>query len=300
MINLGTLGGSTSWGYAINDSGQVTGSSDSFNGPLHAYITDPTTHVMTDLGALGGNDYSAGLAINSYGDVVGEADIATDRSTAYLVGIIYSKGKMTDLNTLLAPADLANYRIYQAKGINDKGQIAANAVVLATNLPVAVLLIPANVAPTVQPTLTGTAGTNGWYRSSVNLSWTVTGVPAPTTTGCGAVAVTTDTKGRLFTCTATNSAGTASQSVTVKVDQAAPKVDLDSPQASTAKTYNRNQAVFAKYTCSDLMSGVASCVGSVANGARVSTAMPGTYSFVVTATDRAGNAAAKTVVYKVR
>ena len=207
---------------------------------------------------------------------------------------------MLDLNSMIVPGQQAGYTIQVGNAINDKGQIAATGIVTASGEQHALLLSPANVAPTVQPAYAGTVGTNGWYRSPVTLSWTVAGLPAPTTVGCGATTVTADTKGRVFTCTATNSVGIATQSVTVKVDKVAPQVAITSPQVSAERTYSRNQVFLAKYSCSDLTSGVASCVGSVANGTRVSTSTAGTYNFVVTATDKAGNTATKTVVYRVR
>ena len=69
VIDLGTLGGTESYFYAINDSGQVVG--DSWltgDTEKHAFISDGTT--MTDLGTLGG-DHSNARAINNSGLVVG-------------------------------------------------------------------------------------------------------------------------------------------------------------------------------------------------------------------------------------
>ena len=51
MLDLGTLGGSSSQGVAINASGQVTGFADGRWGG-HAFLWDGTT--MVDLGTLGG------------------------------------------------------------------------------------------------------------------------------------------------------------------------------------------------------------------------------------------------------
>ena len=46
-------------------------------------------------------------------------------------------------------------------------------------------------------------------------------------------------------------------------------------------------------------SGVATCVGSVANGAPLDTGSPGEKTFTVNATDNAGNPASKSVSYSV-
>ena len=43
MQDLGTLGGTSSVGHAINDSGQVTGFADTADGDPHAFLWDGTT-----------------------------------------------------------------------------------------------------------------------------------------------------------------------------------------------------------------------------------------------------------------
>ena len=57
LLDLGTLGGKSSEGVAINASGQVTGSAYTADGELHAFLWDGTT--MQDLGTLGGTVVTA-------------------------------------------------------------------------------------------------------------------------------------------------------------------------------------------------------------------------------------------------
>jgi parallel beta-helix repeat protein len=90
-------------------------------------------------------------------------------------------------------------------------------------------------APTVTPTVTGPLGSNGWYVGDVTISWTVTGTPTPTTTGCETTVINTDTAGITLTCSATNSGGSASQSVTIKRDTVLPKILL----SETGPTLNK-------------------------------------------------------------
>ncbi|MFX5570840.1 hypothetical protein ABTD96_21190, partial [Acinetobacter baumannii] len=68
------LGGTNSYGYAINNSGQVTGLSDmSGDAASHAFLY--SNGAMADLGSLGGID-SSGYGINNTGQVTGYSYIA--------------------------------------------------------------------------------------------------------------------------------------------------------------------------------------------------------------------------------
>ncbi|NBQ70248.1 MAG: PEP-CTERM sorting domain-containing protein [Nitrosomonadaceae bacterium] len=117
MTELGTLGGTDSIAYDINDSGQVTGSAHTASGDEHAFITEPDGAGMTDLGTLGGL-YSRAYAINDSGEVVGVATTAHGESHAF----IFSHGGMTDLS-LLAPVVAAGWIDLYASSINNNGQI---------------------------------------------------------------------------------------------------------------------------------------------------------------------------------
>ena len=65
--------------------------------------------------------------------------------------------------------------------------------------------------PVITPTVSGTAGSNGWHVSDVAVSWTVADpeTDVTSTEGCESSSVTTDTTGTTFTCTATSGGGTA-------------------------------------------------------------------------------------------
>jgi len=69
--------------------------------------------------------------------------------------------------------------------------------------------------------------------------------------------------------------------------------------APISTIYTLHQAVAAQYSCSDVDSGVATCLGSVPNGSNIDTAPIGTKTFTVNATDNAGNTASQTVTYEV-
>ena len=105
----GTLGGASSQGTAINQSGQVVGYSDTIDGHWHAFLIDRELR-QTDLGTLGGK-ISYASAINASGQIVGTAQLADGNRHAFLykpaVGMI-------DLGTL-------GGRASAALSINDAG-----------------------------------------------------------------------------------------------------------------------------------------------------------------------------------
>src|SRR3954452_5496577 len=72
LPGLTTLG--TTFGWAINERGEVAGWSQTSNGPPHAIIY--AGGVTRDLGALGGTRAgSYGFAINNQGQVAGRSDL---------------------------------------------------------------------------------------------------------------------------------------------------------------------------------------------------------------------------------
>ena len=82
MADLGTLGGTDSRGYGINDAGQVAGESNPPTGDeaVHAFRytgTPGSGGAMADLGTLGGTN-SDGLGINDAGQVAGYAQMTGD------------------------------------------------------------------------------------------------------------------------------------------------------------------------------------------------------------------------------
>ena len=117
MVDLGTLGGSTSNGFGINDAGEVTGSAGlAGDTATHAFLY--SNGQMHDLGTLPGYDGSTGLGVNNGGQVTGFLS-ATGTTHAFL----YSGGQMTDLGTL-------GGSLSQGSAINRYGQIAGGSTLV--------------------------------------------------------------------------------------------------------------------------------------------------------------------------
>ncbi len=141
MLDLGTLGGNCGGPAALNNRGQVIGSS-TLPGDLisRPFLWDHG--VITDLGTLGGDNGEA-LAINDAGEVVGDTDLPGDEVQH---AFLWRNGAMTDLGTLggsssalyinstlpshaaridlnsLIPSN-SSLELVAAENINDRGEI---------------------------------------------------------------------------------------------------------------------------------------------------------------------------------
>ena len=153
--------------------------------------------------------------------------------------------------------------------------------------------------PVVTPTVSGSLGANGWYVSTVNVSWVVTDPESTitSTTDCEPVVITIDTAGQTFTCSATSAGGTTAKSVTVKRDATAPIVSLVSPPDGAS--YILLEPVPANWLVTDTISGVGSVNASTPAGGLIDTATAGVNAFTVSATDLAGNTTTITHSYTV-
>jgi probable HAF family extracellular repeat protein len=113
MVSLGTLGGWWSEAIAINDSGQVAGSSLLANGYGRAYLKNPGEE-MQDLGTLAGDNHNSNAyGLNNAGQVVGYSE---DGVTLYRAFLKTPGQPMQDLGSLGGDSSWAY-------GINDAGQV---------------------------------------------------------------------------------------------------------------------------------------------------------------------------------
>jgi probable HAF family extracellular repeat protein len=120
MVDLGTLGGPSSYAYDVNSSFQIVGESEiSSAGYVHGFLY--SGGVMTDIGTFPGGSNSYAFGISESGKVVG----TSDNGSAYHA-FVYSGGVMTDLGTLGGVNSRA-YAINDTSGIVGDSHIAGYA-----------------------------------------------------------------------------------------------------------------------------------------------------------------------------
>ncbi len=178
--------------------------------------------------------------------------------------------------------------------------------------PDVTITAPANGLATnlSQPSITGTAGDQPKDTGPVDVALypggNVAGAPSFTaqlTPAAGApfsVQVANALPDGVYTAVASQSDDTGNTGVVVStftVDTVAPKVTITAP--ADGVSYTQGDVVKSSYSCSDPGSGVARCVGAVANGSALDTSTVGDRTFTVNAIDRAGNATSTTVRYAV-
>jgi probable HAF family extracellular repeat protein len=113
VIDLGSLGGTTSVPLALNNRGEVVGYSLTANGgPANAFLY--SRGRMTDLGTLGGAASEA-ISINDRGEIVGTSNVAS--GSAQVDAFLERGGKLTDLGPL-------GHTFLHMVSINDAGAIA--------------------------------------------------------------------------------------------------------------------------------------------------------------------------------
>ena len=163
ITNLGSLGAGGTVGSAVNATGQVTGYSylstlvqdpagcppnypnpkKCVEHPWHAFLY--SNGQMTDLGTVGGGDFSEGNAVNLSGQVAGGSATNNGSNAAFL----WNGKKMIDLGQQVP----LNGSDSGANGINDSGQVV------------------------------GRYGTNSTQHAFLYSNGTMTGLPEPGFTG---------------------------------------------------------------------------------------------------------------------
>lgn len=168
ILDLGTLGGSTSYGTGINDAGQVAGYADKkFNQGSDAFRTAPNAVInstTSDLGTLGSGQVSLARAINASGQVVGQSFIDSDDTT-------YHAYRTTGAGVINAAGDLGTLggNNSDAYGINASGQVVGESEVTVGSFAVHAFRTAAN-SPIQRSDDLGTLGGSQAGADGINAS----------------------------------------------------------------------------------------------------------------------------------
>jgi hypothetical protein len=141
-------------------------------------------------------------------------------------------------------------------------------------------------------------GSNGWYKSSVSLTWNVSEPESPNSlskTDCVDQNITADQAETSYSCSATSAGGSAGPvSVSIKRDATAPSVSLAGGPADGGSYYFGSVPAAPTCSASDALSGLdGSC------GVSGYSALVGSHTVTASATDKAGNSASASATYTV-
>jgi hypothetical protein len=141
-------------------------------------------------------------------------------------------------------------------------------------------------------------GNNGWYKSAVTLTWTITEIESPLSllkTGCVDQNITTDQLETTYSCEVTSAGGSAGPiSVTIKKDATKPLVSLVGGPADGGSYYFGFVPSAPTCDASDATSGLDGSCSVSGYGTTV-----GTHTVTATAKDMAGNTNSASATYKV-
>ena len=159
MVDLGINASCGATALGLNDSGEVVGWFNNSAGCSFTSHGFSWTHSggLKDLGVLSGGQYSFAYGINSTGQIVGTGT----SSTSAIVALLWTAdGTIHDLNTLIAPGTART--LVSANGINNAGQIVADATAKTGKGNYALLLTPimsTALASSLNPSVLGQAVT---------------------------------------------------------------------------------------------------------------------------------------------
>jgi len=316
------------------------------DGELVGVTTDPVPYLSGQVGFVtyGGGAYFTNLVVreNDFaapvttaaasgpageaGWLKGPATVQLDAVDAGLAGVRELRWSVAGGAETVVAGSSATLAL-EADGVHDLAFRAVDRDLNAEAAQALTVKVDAAAPVPATPVVSGTPGTNGWYRSPATITLTGTdatsgvrrlhwavngGVPSfiylrsvDVPAGEGTTTVTWT----VFDLAGNSAAGTP---VTVKVDAVAPVAKV-STSPTSIKANGKLQPVKVTASATDAGSGVASVVVRVTNaaGALVATAAPGAtvqlkgtrgerYTFTAVATDLAGNTGSKAVVVPVK
>jgi hypothetical protein len=127
----------------------------------------------------------------------------------------------------------------------------------------------AATSPTVQVSISGPAGDNGWYKDSVNVTWLITdgGSPITSVTGCQNGPVSNEGVNPSLICSVTTAVGSASLSTgQIKIDKTPPTISPQGLSRSADSNGWYNHGLTGNFGGTDGVSGLNGCSSATYTG----------------------------------
>jgi probable HAF family extracellular repeat protein len=281
----------------VNDAGVIVGTSQGAPPNRLTSAVQWSNGTITELPHLPGGVWAEATSINAAGVIVGRSTSATSGGRA----VRWIGGTVVDLNMEIPPG--SGWELERASAINDTGAIAGTGVF--NGVTRGFLLIPAT---DMTPPIVSCGTADGhWHATNVSIACTASdsesGLADPMDANFSlstSVAAGTETPNAATgTRSVCDRAGNCTKSGPIagnKIDRRAPAISISAP---TSGTYAFLVRTLASYACIDGGSGLASCGGTVPNGAAIDTTSVGAHTFTVTASDAAGNTSTVPLQYQV-
>ncbi len=285
-------------GAVINGKLYVVGGTTNNATPLATLeVYDPVTNAWTTKAPMPAARIDVGA-----GEVNSLLYAVSGHDGGIFVNTVYAYDPATDSWTTVAPIPTA--RSYsQPQGIDGVLYVAGNEAGVVSGTLEA--FTPPDATP---PQVSCGASDGAWHKIDVTIACTASDPESGLADAADAsfTLTTTVPSGTETANAATNSrevcnndggcttAGPISGNM---VDRKPPTITITLPAANA--TYQLNAIVGAGYACVDGGSGVASCLGPVANASPIDTSSPGTKTFTVNSTDTVGNPSTLAVTYTV-
>lgn len=217
-----------------------------------------------------------------------------------------SNGRVTQISNLVWKVAVPAGTDLEGATIADWANVGAGTPTVATTSSVVTVTVPGPMASSTTaapnsitlPALSLKLKATGALQSKIALKISGTSTSSPGLTYAAKVTGTPiGTLNPTFSCFPNPSP--VLHSTLVSNDTKAPAIAIKAPVKD--QSIPKGATVKASFTCDDGTdgSGVASCVGTVANGAAIDTATVGPKAFTVTATDAQGLVGTQTVTYTV-
>lgn len=203
--------------YAYTVTGQTSGVLQNATFTDACPVTSP---ACAPSGLIISGSTSVSISLSWVDHSTNESEFHVERSTDNVVfSEIATPAGTSYTNSGLSCGQTFYYRVRAHKHAPGAGFSAYSNTVSGSTIA-----CPDTTAPVIVPTAIPEPNEAGWNNTDVTVSWSVTDDESAISSsdGCDEVTLTDETDGTVLTCTATSDGGTASKSVTVKIDKTKP------------------------------------------------------------------------------